>query len=193
MCNLLARPDFEGFGFSMRPNDKGPHQISNVELDSPASLAGIKAEDFVLKVNDLNVAGERYPRTVALIKSQSQEGRLKLQVIEPSLLPASMRNLSAPSANSTINKGSVSRSGSINNLLSIITQARSDTDNRQRAASLNIPNRQRPISGDPQNSTIRSNMSYGSTTTAFSSTCKALLSLYLQFHAQNTKLNILLL
>ncbi len=66
----------------MRPSDKGPHQISNVEINSPAMLAGLKNDDLVLKVNDVNVVGERYSKTVTLIKNESEKGRLKLEVID---------------------------------------------------------------------------------------------------------------
>ena len=65
----------------MRANEKGPHQISNVEKDSPASYAGLRNDDLILKVNDINVVGERYNKTVALIKNESEKGRLKLEVV----------------------------------------------------------------------------------------------------------------
>ena len=52
-------------------------------MESPAEMAGLKSDDFLIKVNDINVVGERYNKTVALIKNESDKGRLRLEVIEP--------------------------------------------------------------------------------------------------------------
>ena len=89
----------------MRCNDKGAHQISNVEAESPAHYSGLKSDDYLLRVNDLDVVGERYNKTVALIKNESEKGRLKLEVIEPHLAPYEIRNVLA----GTSNYGTLSR------------------------------------------------------------------------------------
>jgi hypothetical protein len=166
----------------MRPSDKGPHQISNVEINSPAMLAGLKNDDLVLKVNDVNVVGERYSKTVTLIKNESEKGRLKLEVIDQQSCPSDIRNmvLTPQSGHSTI-KSRSSKSGSIDNLRKITSEiiasgsgrdtirsvSQLPTD-RQRAPSVDYDNRkQRPASTSdidrvPNNSTVRSNTSYGS-------------------------------
>ena len=84
----------------MRSNEKGPHQISNVEVDSPAQLAGLRLNDLILKVADANVVGERYSKTVTLIKNELEKGRLKLEVVEPASCPAELRDI-MPSPSST--------------------------------------------------------------------------------------------
>ena len=187
VVNLIHRPDYDGYGFSMRSNDKGPHQISNVESLSPAECAGLKADDYLLKVNDINVIGERYNKTVALIKNESEKGRLKLEVVEPHLCSFDIKNtaLTPQSGYSTLtsSKGTLKgKNKSIDNLRTIAHEiiasgsgsVRALPNERQRAESVDVTDsRKRPLSmGDldrvKQNSTVRSNMSYGSTTTAFS-------------------------
>ena len=118
----------------MRANEKGPHQISNVEKDSPASYAGLRNDDLILKVNDINVDGERYNKTVALIKNESEKGRLKLEVIDTQSCSNEIRNvvLTPQSGYSTLNKPSKSTSsssgtinsktGSIDNLRNITAE-----------------------------------------------------------------------
>lgn len=189
-CNLVNRPDFDGFGFSMRCNDKGPHQISNVELESPAHYSGLKSDDYVLRVNDVDVVGERYNKTVALIKNESEKGRLKLEVIEPHLTPYEIRNVGLSSNYDTLtsNKGGTlskkdkkKKDQSIDNLRQIAGEVigtgsiRMNDEDRSRAVSLDTTDsrKQRPFSMSdidrvPHNSTVRSNNSYGSTATAFS-------------------------
>ncbi len=187
VCNLISRPDYQGFGFTMRANEKGPHQISNVEKDSPAMLAGLQSNDLILKVNDVSIVGERYSKTVTLIKNELEKGRLKLEVIEPSLCPPDVRNaiLSAPSATSTV-ASRRSRGDGLDNLRNITAEAISanqttvqTTPERQRAVSADVSvserNRgPRPLSVNDidrvqqNNQTVRSTNSFGSTATGLS-------------------------
>ena len=172
----------------MRGNEKGPHQISNVEMNSPAMLSGLKNDDLVLKVNDVNVVGERYNKTVTLIKNESEKGRLKLEVIDTQSCPSDIRNmvLTPQSGNSTL-KSKSSKTGSIDNLRKITSEiiasgsgrdtirsvSQLPTD-RHRTPSVEYDNtRQRPASTSdidrvPNNSTVRSNTSYGSQATFIS-------------------------
>lgn len=183
----------------MRGNDKGPHQISNVEMNSPANMAGLKNDDLVLKVNDVNVVGERYNKTVTLIKNESEKGRLKLEVIDPQSCPSEIRNmvLTPQSGYSTL-KSKPSKAGSIDNLRNItaeIIASGSGRDtvrsvsqlpphDRPRTSSTEYDNRrQRPASTSdldrvPNNSTVRSNTSYGSQAT-FTSESKYILIYFL--------------
>jgi hypothetical protein len=91
VCNLVSRSDFLGYGFSLRKNEVGPHQIANVELNSPALLAGLQDDDYLLKINDINVVGERYSKTVTRIKNESEKGILKLEVVEPTKISKDLR------------------------------------------------------------------------------------------------------
>lgn len=162
----------------MRANDKGPHQVSSVEPNSPAERGGLRTDDLILKVNDINVVGERYSKTVAQIKNESERGILKLEVIDPYQCPPSIKNtLLAPSAYSTMSKGvAVSRpmSDSTQNLRNITREAiDTDVSTRSRAVSVDTGSERmrqpRPLSANDidinQNSTVRS---YGSAMTGLS-------------------------
>ena len=81
VCNLVSRPDYDGFGFSLRSSDTGLHQVSLIEAESPAQMADLREDDLILKVNGVNVLGERYIKTVSIIKNESLSGRVKLEVI----------------------------------------------------------------------------------------------------------------
>ena len=104
VCELVRRPDFVGYGFSIHKNPKGPHQITNVEPNSPALASGLKNDDLLLKVNDYDVVGENYTKTILKIKNESERDRFKLTVIDPLKCPADIKNktLDAPSGYSTV-------------------------------------------------------------------------------------------
>jgi hypothetical protein len=188
--NLVSRPDFNGFGFSIRPSPKGPHQISSVEENSPGHLGGLRQDDLILKVNDQNVVGQRFSKTAALIKNESEKGRIKLEVVEPALCPDDIRNTTLvgaaepASAQSTLRAPS-SRADSIQNLKNITAEALvtgsgsssvrlPDTADRNRGVSVDTGLRQRPqsmsnIDRIQQNSsTVRSSNSFYSSTTGLS-------------------------
>lgn len=169
VCTIYSRPDYDGFGFSMRANDKGPHQISSVEANSPAMDSGLRGDDLILKVNDLNVVGERYSKTVALIKNESEKGRLKLEVIDPYQCPPNLKDtlLAPQSGYSTISgtkeKSSTlgKKSDSTQNLRLIAAEAR-EVEDKSRAVSVDTATRQRPLSMSDAQGTIKSANSFGS-------------------------------
>lgn len=90
---MVSRPDYIGYGFSLRKSEIGPHQIANVETNSPALLSGLRDNDYLLKVNDAYVVGERYSKTVTRIKNEGDKGILKLEVIEPESCPREIREV----------------------------------------------------------------------------------------------------
>jgi len=164
ICNLINRPDFDGFGFSMRSNEKGPHQISSV-------------------------LGERYTKTITLIKNESDKGRLKLEVIEPALCSLDIKNATSGPNYATLssNKGTLTKKDkkkdkhSVDNLRNIAQEVIESgsghfENDRSRAESLEVasdsrktrPKSMSDIDRVQYNSTVKSNMSMGSTTTAFS-------------------------
>lgn len=152
----------------MRANERGPHQISSVEANSPAYDAGLRVEDLILKVNDASVVGERYSKTVTLIKNESERGRLKLEVIDPQQCPTQVREtlLVAPqSGYSTIasSKSTIRKADSTQNLKNIAREARGVDGDRQRAVSADPVRRPLSMSDVPmQGGTITSAKSYGS-------------------------------
>ena len=126
--NLISRPDYDGFGFSIRPSERGPHQVSNVEPGSPGAVGGLRLDDFILKVNDTYVVGQRFSKTAATIKNESDKGRIKLEVVEPSLCPEEIRAvplLEPASANATVKSTSKSLKSaeSIQNLKQVAAEA----------------------------------------------------------------------
>jgi predicted metalloprotease with PDZ domain len=138
----VSRPDYDGFGFSMKSSEKGPHQISGVEQESPAHVAGLRPDDLILKINEQLVVGERYSRTVTIIKNESQSGRLKLEVIEASECPSEIRNVPLNTTSHSTDtltsqqsqqittasiKKQKSTSGSIENLKNITEEAINET------------------------------------------------------------------
>lgn len=114
---MLPRPDFEGFGFSIAANQRGPHKISQVETNSPADDGGLRVDDLILKVNDVSIVGERYSKTVRLMKNEFERGRIKLEVIAPSKCPPDLRNVSLKSNTNEF------RRPNVKNLRDIIDQA----------------------------------------------------------------------
>jgi hypothetical protein len=76
----------------MRASESGPHQIKSVEANSPADDAGLRVNDFILKVNDIEVVGERYSKLGTILANESERGRIKLDVIEPEKCPQNIRN-----------------------------------------------------------------------------------------------------
>jgi hypothetical protein len=84
-CDLVLRPDFEGFGFVLKKNKIPPHEIANISPDSPAALSGLQNGDLLLKINDVSVVNEKYPQVVVLVKNgiSGGNGLTKLEVIRP--------------------------------------------------------------------------------------------------------------
>jgi hypothetical protein len=117
VVSLISRPDYDGFGFSIRPSERGPHVVSGVEPDSPGQVAGLRADDLILRVNDVRVVGQRFSRTAAIIKNESEKGRLRLEVIEAAACPEHIRHAELAeatgpaSAQSTVRKAAAKSSG----------------------------------------------------------------------------------
>ena len=95
MLNLIRRPDFEGFGFSIRKFDKGPHQIAKVDKNSPAEYAGVRVNDLLLKINNVEVVEAAYAKIGLIITNEFEKERLKLEVIDEHLFDGE-RGLSKP-------------------------------------------------------------------------------------------------
>ncbi|UYV70612.1 SLC9A3R2, partial [Cordylochernes scorpioides] len=74
LCHLVKWPDFPDYGFNLISQDNGEEIVVNVDPDSPADLAGLKAGDRILEVNGVSVkaAGE----VVIQIKASLGEVRL---------------------------------------------------------------------------------------------------------------------
>ncbi len=100
----MSRPDFSGYGFALRKAEVGPHQIANVEPNSPALISGLKNDDYLIKINDSRVVGERYSKTITLIRSEAEKGNLVLEVVEPEFCPKELKEakISLPPGYNTI-------------------------------------------------------------------------------------------
>lgn len=185
---MVQRADYTGFGFELMKNEKGAHQIHSVDANSPAFLGGLRKDDYLLKVNDVSVVGERYTKTIARIKNESQKGRLKLEVIEPALFKLTKLDLQ-PIDSSTV-KSTKSGKNDVTNLKEIVSEMRSSrelggsvnelnlslSETKRRLSASSVPSRQRPLSVNDLNRlnqmdpkyTISSGKSFNSTTTGLS-------------------------
>ncbi|XP_060116877.1 Na(+)/H(+) exchange regulatory cofactor NHE-RF2 isoform X2 [Heteronotia binoei] len=80
LCHLKKGPT--GYGFNLHSEKSRPGQfIRSVDPDSPASKAGLKAQDKLVEVNGINVEGMKHSEVVAHIKSKESEA--KLLVVDP--------------------------------------------------------------------------------------------------------------
>ncbi|XP_015687217.1 Na(+)/H(+) exchange regulatory cofactor NHE-RF2 [Protobothrops mucrosquamatus] len=75
LCHLKKGPN--GYGFNLHSEKSRPGQfIRSVDLDSPASKAGLRPQDRLVEVNGINVEGMKHSEVVAHIKSKENEARL---------------------------------------------------------------------------------------------------------------------
>lgn len=72
LCHLVKWPDFDGYGFNLHGEKTKPGQyIGKVDKDSPAELAGLKANDRIIEVNDTNISNENVGR-----EGKEKEGKV---------------------------------------------------------------------------------------------------------------------
>lgn len=77
LCHLIKWPDFDGYGFNLHGEKSKPGQyIGKVDKDSPAELAGLKANDRILEVNETNISNENHKQVVQRIKAIPNETKL---------------------------------------------------------------------------------------------------------------------
>lgn len=77
LCHLMKWPDFDGYGFNLHGEKTKPGQyIGKVDKDSPAELAGLKANDRIIEVNDTNISNENHKQVVQRIKAVPNETKL---------------------------------------------------------------------------------------------------------------------
>lgn len=87
---LQRNPDFEGYGFRVRPNqqlDGTPHQIVSVEPYSPADNQGLRVGDYILRVNNqtvehMNSADFNYLMQNLVRNDTTRDGNLLLEVMD---------------------------------------------------------------------------------------------------------------
>lgn len=80
---MRRKPDFNGWGLTIRTSQTRPNQIASVEANSPAQEAGILVDDLIMKVNDISLLGEANLNIMTLIENEFECGVIKLTVIEP--------------------------------------------------------------------------------------------------------------
>jgi C-terminal processing protease CtpA/Prc len=152
---LVKRPDYNGYGFKTKRNETGPHQILDVETNSPAADSGLLSNDYILKIGDVNVIGEGYNSTLATLKNQAGTGRFKMEVVDS--VPLAVKNLTqkrsspdqvslsqsqmAAAVSPTVSQTNKQRSGSTENLRDINRDIRKKIAEDNKTQSLRIDDR----------------------------------------------------
>ena len=61
LCHLKKRPDYSGYGFSLRFDEQdGRQHFSRVKIGSPAEEVGLMEGDILVEINDVKVEGEAH-------------------------------------------------------------------------------------------------------------------------------------
>jgi C-terminal processing protease CtpA/Prc len=56
LCQIIAWPNYSGFGFDLRESQQPPQTVKIVHSNSPAAAAGLKIADVILTVNKKDVS-----------------------------------------------------------------------------------------------------------------------------------------
>lgn len=73
-CRVVKSEEYAGYGFNLYQEKNKPGQyIGRIEAGSPADKAGLKENDRLVEVNNVNIAGENHKQVVARIKSRATE------------------------------------------------------------------------------------------------------------------------
>jgi hypothetical protein len=163
VCNLVSRPDFNGYGFALRKAEVGPHQIANVEPNSPALISGLKNDDYLIKINDCRVVGERYSKAITLIKSEAEKGHLVLEVVEPEFCPKELKEakISLPPGYNTVSSSNklvpIGTKANAPNLNTIVQDLQANASEQQKSSP---GSNKRPVSVSPPSDKNRQNGSF---------------------------------
>ena len=80
---MRRKPDFNGWGLTIRNSQTRPNQVASVEANSPAQEIGILVDDLIMKVNEESVVGETSLNIISMIEKEFERGVIQLTVIEP--------------------------------------------------------------------------------------------------------------
>ena len=63
---MVKSEEYAGYGFNLYQEKNKPGQyIGRIEAGSPADRAGLKENDRLVEVNNVNIAGENHKQVVA--------------------------------------------------------------------------------------------------------------------------------
>lgn len=81
----LTRSAGQSYGFSISESPNGPPYISEIHSNSPASNSMLKAGDFLLKMNGVDLAGKSYAKILEIAKKQTDKGtKIDLEIVDAS-------------------------------------------------------------------------------------------------------------
>ncbi|CAF1169404.1 unnamed protein product, partial [Didymodactylos carnosus] len=81
-CHIRPWPHYQQLGFSLTQSDGG-YTIHQLRLDSPAAHTGIRNNDHLIEVNNVNIENTSYSHVLNLIDtSYNRDGELNLLVID---------------------------------------------------------------------------------------------------------------
>lgn len=80
----MPRSKYGGYGFEILYDsvNHGPTEVKSVVPNSQAFTSGLRVDDVLLKINNVNVVNEQYTKIISMVKeSIGSNGALKLEVL----------------------------------------------------------------------------------------------------------------
>ncbi|XP_052226478.1 Na(+)/H(+) exchange regulatory cofactor NHE-RF1-like isoform X2 [Dreissena polymorpha] len=77
LCHIIKWPDFNGYGFNLHAEkEQGGQYIGKIDANSPAEEAGLKENDRIVEVNNVNIESESHGQVISRIKAGGDETKL---------------------------------------------------------------------------------------------------------------------
>ena len=74
LCIVKKWSNFDGYGFNLHAEKGKPGQfIGKVDIGGPADMAGLKAKDRIVEVNEINVDDKSHAEVVGCIKQNTSQ------------------------------------------------------------------------------------------------------------------------
>lgn len=94
-CQVTKTSDYNGYGFRLSKSRAGVVKISDVESDSPASIAGLGNDDILLRINHMVVLDKTYDQIVEILKKASEGNVILLEVINSDICKGQVNRLAS--------------------------------------------------------------------------------------------------
>ncbi|XP_074600609.1 Na(+)/H(+) exchange regulatory cofactor NHE-RF3-like [Brevipalpus obovatus] len=161
ICTIVSKPD-QKFGFTLNTYHKDSAKlISEIEPDSPASLAGLRQWDRLIEVNGINVNRENHAQIKKRIENSSY--RVQLMVLQESEYAWYEKNDLIPRSNQT-NVVHISNESGLESLVQVSKYVNSlsdplDSKKTGDGKTINLVNGSRAVSDKPTDGSPRKSRS----------------------------------